>query len=413
MLQGAAIRWLELNRDWRHWGRAWLSTVKSVQLVLPIDASDLHENDPEQTAEQQQERVAALVHHCPGCTSIRLRIKQEPFFDTAALAGSNESDYAEKDSESPSSEIDDERPAPTDIEGPLDINAGLCALAEFMGPQLLKLDLGNNCGLGPPLPGYLDSAGIVMDEGLDSVAALCPNIVALDLSHCAPGFSDREISFMGVHPATLLRLVESCGRSLKSLNIAGILCSETLSFIPSSHPQLPTIPRPAILSETIRQCPALQYLNIKENNTMAGSSSVNRHQPSSDNDSLPPYVSMLISTCAENLKCLDVRHVGSARWDKECLMAVLEGCRNLKKIRWSSGSGISEGTRSAVARRHPHVRFEVFADEYDDSDSEDFVDFDDYDVYDEDDFYHVDYDEYYDDMFGPYSDEDIYQDGFV
>ena len=413
MLQGAAIRWLELNRDWRQWGRAWLSTVKSAQLVLPIDVSgDLsHTSDPEGSTKQQRERVVALVHHCPGCTSVRLRIKQEPFYDTTAWAGSNESDYAEKDTESPLSD-DDQRRAPLDIEGPFDINAGLFTLSELMGPQLLKLDLGNNCGLGPPSPGYLDSAGIVMDEGLDSVAALCPNIVALDLSHCAPGFSNRKSSFMGVHPATLLRLVESCGRSLKSLNIAGILCYKTLSFIPSSHLQLPTTPLPAILSETIRQCPALEYLNIKENDTMAGSSSVNRHQPPSDNDALPPYVSVLISTCAENLKCLDVRDVGSAsRWDKGCLMTVAEGCRNLKKIRWSSGSRISEKTRSAVARRHPHVRFEVF-DEYDDitddsHDYDDIEDFDDYDIDDfaEDGFYNVDYDEYYDDMFGPYSDE--------
>ena len=162
VLQGAAIRWLELNRDWRHWGRAWLSTVKSVQLVLPIDASDLHENDPEQAAEQQRERVAALVRQCPGCTSVRLRVKESLFYDTSALAGSNEFS-AESAFGFPSSEID-ERPARLDIKRPLDINAGLCALSELMGPRLLKLDLSNNCGLGPPAEvGIIKSAGNVMD----------------------------------------------------------------------------------------------------------------------------------------------------------------------------------------------------------------------------------------------------------
>ena len=359
MLQGAAIRWLELNRNWRQWGRAWLSTVKSAQLILPIDASgDLDTSDPEQTAEKQRERVAALVRQCPGCTSVRLRIKQEPFYDTTVLGESNESDYAESDSESPSSEIDDERPAPPDTEDPLDINAGLCALSELMGPRLLKLDLGNSCSRDPPASGYLKSVGIFMDEGLASVAAHCPNLVALDLSYCSPAYTEWDTacrSFVGVHPATLLRLVESCGHSLKSLNIAGVLCSIRWSTNRRSTIALPSTDLPpAVLSEMIQHCPALEYLNIKETDDLIV---LTGHHTSNDEDALPPYVTALISTCA-NLECLDVRNAGIYLWDAECLTAVVEGCRNLKKIRWSSGSRITKETRLAVAQRHPHVSLE-------------------------------------------------------
>ena len=369
MLQGAAIRWLELNRDWRKWGRAWLSNVKSVQLVLPIDVSgDLsHTSDPEGSAEQQRERVAALVRQCPGCTSVRLRVKQEPFFDTAAL-GDNEPDYAESDSGSPSSKDDDEGRAPPDIEDPLDINAGLCALAELVGPRLLKLDLGNNCGRGPPSSGYLKSVGIVMDEGLALVAANCPNIVALDLSQCAPGYNWRDIKcercFVGVHPATLLRLVESCGHSLQSLNIAGILSSRAMrSSRITTNPasDLPILtPLPDILTEAFQHCPALRYLNIKGNDALAGRSPDNA-------DDLPPYLNALTSTCA-NLRCLDVRRVGSALWDAECLKDILVDCRNLKRIRWSSGSIIAEALRLSLAQSYPHVQLEdEDSEEYDDS----------------------------------------------
>ena len=208
-----------------------------------------------------------------------------------------------------------------------------------------------------------------------SVADHCPNIVALDLSQCAPCYNLRDTegeSFMGVHPATLLRLVEGCGRSLKSLNIAGVLrYSRRLRIFPPSHIALRN-PLPAILSETIQHCPALEYLSIKGNDDLID---LMVPHPSNNTDDLPPYVTALISTCA-NLECLDVRNVSTYLWGAECLMAVVEGCRNLKKIRWSSGN-ISKGTRLAVAQRHPHMHLDGGRD-YSSSD-ESSIDFDPFD----------------------------------
>ena len=259
MTQAAAIRWLELNSDWRQWGRAWLSTVRSVQLILPKDSSE----------EQQRERVAALVRQCPGCTSIRLSVRERFFSgsaasdDTTASADSHQS--SESDSGSLSSHSDDDQ---WERHGYWDINAGLYALAEVMGTRLLKLDLSNNCGLGSNYRRlrYEREAGLLMmDDGLlSSVAAHCPNITSLDLSYCVRGnmipmISDK-LDYEGIRPETLLRLVESCGGSLQSLSIAG-LRFEDHAVVNHVFDACCT---PDVLTEIIELCPALKYLSIQK-----------------------------------------------------------------------------------------------------------------------------------------------------
>ena len=65
------------------------------------------------------------------------------------------------------------------------------------------------------------------------------------------------------------------------------------------------------------------------------------------------------------------------RWNGECLKAVVECCKELKEVRWSSsGSAISEEMRmAAVAERYPHLR--LTAEDYEEYyDSEDDMDFD-------------------------------------
>ena len=370
-VQAAAIRWLELNSDWRQWGRAWLSTVHSVQLILPKDSSE----------EQQRERVAALVRQCPGCTSIRLSVRERFFSgsaasdDTTRTALTDSHQSSESDSGSLSSHSDDDQ---WEYHVYWDINAGLDALAELMGTRLLKLDLSNNCGLGSSnyrRLRYENETGLFMNDGLSSVAAHCPNITSLDLSYCVrENTIDDLFDFEGIHPETLLRLVESCGGSLQSLRIAGLRFVLDDVVVMDGAVQPVDRCTPDVLTEIIELCPALKYLSIQKTDLPV----ISKFSRERDGPPSSPFVNALVSTCAD-LEFLDIRHVGS-RWDAGCLKAVVECCKKLKEIRWSSGSAISYEMRMAMAERYPHLRLTAEEEKYDTEDPDESfgVDSDDY-----------------------------------